>query len=391
MIPGYQKILSVKLTNNCIFCKEQKSARKTIQKNLLNCCRHFLSETKNELISIILKISAMKKIVRFLMWLLFVFAVFIMSAYLLPQHVEIERNAKIDASPKIVFSQINDLYNWEKWSKWHITDPDLRTEFNNNGVGQGAGVIWKSNFDDIGVGKLTITESAPYDSVFCVLQFPEKRPGTMKFLFEENGGETALTWILTCDVGYNPFARWGGLLKNSKIGPEMKDGLEYLNTVCRVLEQEDAMIVELRKPDSFEYAGIREKIVYSDVSSRMNEMYQSVRNFVAATTARITGPPFAIYHEMKSDTIDLECGYPVSELILPEDPVRTGTFNPGICATIDYFGDPGKLEEAHGNLQQWIEQHGFKMNGAPVEQYITDAATEPDPNKWHTKIYYPVK
>ena len=325
------------------------------------------------------------------MWLLFIFALFIMTAYLLPQNVEIERSKKIGASPKIVFSQVNDLYNWEKWSKWHIADPDLETEFNNNGVGEGAGVIWNSDDGNIGIGKLTITESVPYDSVFCVLQFPEKRPGTMKFLFDENGEETFLTWTLTLDVGYNPFVRWTGLLKNSTIGPDLEDGLDYLNTVCKVLQQEDAMIVELQKLDTFEYASVREKVSFNDVSSRMSEMYQTVTNFVAGTTIAITGAPFAIYHEMKNDSIDLECGYPVSELILPEAPVETGTFQSAECATADYYGDYEKLEDAHSVIQQWIEKHRFRIAGPPIEKYITDAATEADPENWHTKIYYPVR
>lgn len=333
----------------------------------------------------------MKKFIRILMWLLFIFALVIMTAYLLPQYLKIERTAEIEASPKIVFSQVNDLYNWEKWSKWDIIDPDLKTEFNNHGIGQGAGVIWESNFDDIGVGKLTITESVPYDSIFCVLQFPEKRPGTMKFLFEENGAVTSVTWILTCDVGYNPFARWTGLLKNRRVGPDLQDGLDYLNTVCKVLQQEESMIVQLEDIKSFEYASIRKKIVFNDVSSQMSEMFREVENFVATTTEQITGAPFAIYHEIKNDTIDLECGYPVSKLILPERPVQTGTFQSARCAAIDYYGNYEKLEEAHSTIQQWIEKHRFRMAGPPVEKYITGAPTESDTEKLHTKIYYPVK
>jgi effector-binding domain-containing protein len=363
----------------------------TIPRNHSTVGNQFLSETKNELNSIILKNIFMKKFVRFLMWLLFVFALFIMSAYLLPQHARIERRAEIEASPKIIFSQVNDLYNWEKWSKWHILDPDLKTEFNNNGVGQGAGVIWNSNNEDIGVGKLTITESVPYDSIFCVLQFPEKNSGAMKFLLVETGEQTMITWTLTLDVGYNPFARWGGLLKNRTIGPDLEDGLDYLNTVCKVLEQEDAMIVELEQLDAFDYAAIREKVSFNDVSSRMSEMYQTIAGFVAGTTTSISGAPFAIYHEMKNDTIDLECGYPISELILPEEPIQTGTFQTAECAVIDYFGNYGELEEAHSVIQQWIEKHRFRMAGPPIEKYLTDAATEADSEKWHTKIYYPVR
>lgn len=333
----------------------------------------------------------MQKVIRFLMWILFVFALFILLAYLLPRKVKIEQDTAINAPAKIVFNQVNDLHNWEKWSKWHIDDPDLQLRFVNNGVGDSAGVIWQSEHKKIGRGRLIIVESEPYSRLRAIIDFPDKRPAEMEFSLQLKGEETVLNWLLVCDVGYNPFARWAGLLKNKVVGPGLQESLDYLKTVCEVLAEENTLIVELTSVEPFYYVGIREKISAENVSTIMGEMFDEVAGFIENSEAETTGMPFAIYHEIVNDSIDLECGFPVSAEIVPRKPFQTGEFPANTCATLSYFGDYQQLEIAHTTIQNWIETRKFKLAGPPTEMYSTNPATEKDPDKWHTKICYPVR
>jgi effector-binding domain-containing protein len=333
----------------------------------------------------------MQKIIRTLMWILFVFALFILLAYLLPRKVEIERNTTINSSPKIVFSQVNDLHNWEKWSKWHIDDPELKLRFINNGVGDSAGVVWESEQFKNKRGRLTIVESDPYSLIHFKIEFPDREPAEMEFSLQQKGEETVLTWLLVCDVGYNPFARWAGLLKNKIVGPGLQESLDYLKTVCEVLDDENALIVELTSVEPFYYAGIREKVSAEKVSEKMGEMFDEVTAFIENSAAEIAGMPFAIYHEIVNDSVDLECGFPVSAEITPRERFQSGEFQANTCATLSYFGDYQQLEVAHTTIQNWIGTRKFKLAGPPIEMYATNPANEADPDKWHTKICYPVR
>ena len=72
-------------------------------------------------------------------------------------HSFCRKSAIIDAPAKVVFAQINDLYNWEKWSKWHQIDPEMQLNYINHGVGEGAGYSWESNNRKAGSGQLLIT------------------------------------------------------------------------------------------------------------------------------------------------------------------------------------------------------------------------------------------
>ncbi|HKJ80311.1 MAG TPA: GyrI-like domain-containing protein [Prolixibacteraceae bacterium] len=333
----------------------------------------------------------MKRFLRVIMWLLFIVALAIAGAYFLPRVVVVERSAVIEAPVRVVFAQVNDLHSWDKWSKWNQIDPEMKVEYINNGVGNQAGYIWESDNKKVGSGKLLITESAPYDSIVTLLNFAEQGDARGIFYFDENTDSTALVrWKLSFDVGFNPAARWMGLMMDKFVGPDFEEGLQNLNLITKVQVEEKSLVEELVTIGAFNYASVRQEVPFMEVSLVMGEMYAEVSTFIENEEIGIAGAPFAIYHEMEGEKIDLECGVPVSENIAGSGLVNAATFGETQCATVDYFGDYRQLEDAHTELQAWIEQHRFKLAGAPIEFYLTDPATEPDVQKWHTRICYPV-
>jgi len=325
------------------------------------------------------------------MWVLFLFALFVIGAYFLPEVVTVERDATIDAPSKVVFAQINDLHSWEKWSVWNQLDPDMNIKYFNHGIGEGAGYKWDSANKHVGTGKLQIVESTPYDSIVTLINFTEEGDAKSVFNFEETDSVTHLIWKLTYNLGYNPFTRWMGLMMEKFIGPDFDKGLENLKIVCEVQVQEKSLIEELVDLEGFNYASIRRKVSFPEVGLSMQEMFETINNFIASSNTEIAGVPFTIYHEMKGEEIDIECGIPISILIEGNKTIITSTFSSKRCATVNYYGDYQQLEDAHTALQSWIEEREFKLAGPPVEFYFADPRTEQNPKKWLTKIYYPVK
>lgn len=54
-------------------------------------------------------------------------------------------------------------------------------------------------------------------------------------------------------------------------------------------------------------------------------------------------------------------------------------------------GDYSSTHNSWGKIEEYIKANNLEMNGAPWEQYITDPMTEPDPSKWITNLFWPVK
>ncbi|NJK86520.1 MAG: GyrI-like domain-containing protein [Bacteroidales bacterium] len=93
---------------------------------------------------------------------------------------------------------------------------------------------------------------------------------------------------------------------------------------------------------------------------------------------------------MKDGTIDVEMGIPVNNALEGKGDILAGTYPQSKVATTDYFGFYDNLGKAHSDIQQWLIEMNLQVQGSPMEQYITDPASEPDTAKWLTKIYYPV-
>jgi effector-binding domain-containing protein len=199
-----------------------------------------------------------------------------------------------------------------------------------------------------------------------------------------------LKWTLSYDVGYNPFARWMGLMMDKFVGGDFETGLINLNAHCKLLESEKGYIVLIDELKEFNFVSIREKVPFIEVSLKMGEMYASLGNYIQQTGAETEGMPYARYHLMNEEEIDLECGIPTNILIQGEGDFLTGTFPDTKCATVDFYGDYRRLEEGHTAIQDWIGKRGFTLSGAPIEIYLIDSGSEPNPENWLTRIYYPV-
>jgi effector-binding domain-containing protein len=324
------------------------------------------------------------------MWVLFIIALFIAIAYFLPQKIYVERESAIEASPMTVYSQIIDLHSWNKWSRWNQIDPNMEINYINKGVGVGAGYSWESENKNVGKGTIEIVEAVKFDSVVVKMNFMEQGAARSSFLFEESGNSTMLKWTLSYDVGYNPFARWMGLMMDNYIGKDFEAGLINLNALSRMLEKEKEYLVLIDELERFHFVSIREKVPFIEVSLKMGEMYGEIGTYINNMGAEKNGKPYAMYHLMNEQDIDLECGIPTKVLVKGDGDFLAGTFPETKCATVDFYGDYRGLEEGHMAVQQWIEKRGFALVGAPMEIYLTDPGSDPNPENWLTRIYYPV-
>lgn len=311
-------------------------------------------------------------------------------AYFLPSTVHIKRSAEIDAPAKVIFSQVNNLHTWEKWAVWNQMDPNMTVNFQNTGIGENASYTWDSKNKNVGSGELAITASVPYDSIATKMDFMGHGTATGYFLFDEKDGKTNVIWGFSSDLGYNPFARWLGLAMDAMLGPDLRKGLENLKVVSEIIVQEKRPTVEIVERPAFHFISLRKEVELEDISNQMGMMYAKLTNFINQNNLIMANMPYAIYHKVDGDMIDLECGMPVDTVIEAQDNILTGTMPAGKCATADHIGPYSNLEKTHRFIQKWIQDNGFHLNGSPMERYLTDPQKEPDQSKWVTAIYYPV-
>jgi len=153
---------------------------------------------------------------------------FVISAYLLPRNVTVERQVTIAAPPEVIFPLVNSLQRSTEWSPWILRDPAISVTFEGPSEGVGNIMIWTSEVDTVGNGRQEIVESIANQRVATLLDFGEMGTANAWIDLAQIEGGTQVTWGLNADMGLNPIGRWMGLMMDRLVGPDYEAGLANL-------------------------------------------------------------------------------------------------------------------------------------------------------------------
>jgi len=147
-----------------------------------------------------------------------------------PSEFLLTRTRTLAAPPEIVHAYVNDFHHWAEWSPWEKLDPNLQREFSGPPVGEGASYHWIGN-DEVGEGRMTITESQPPEKVAIRLEFlrPFQATNAVEFYIDATGLGTEVTWAMS---GHNNFvAKAFGVFTDvdKLVGKDFEQGLADLD------------------------------------------------------------------------------------------------------------------------------------------------------------------
>ena len=137
--------------------------------------------------------------------------------------------------------------------------------------------------------------------------------------------------------------------------------------------------------------GIRTTAPMSDIAGVMGPLFGEVHGYIQGTGGAPAGMPLTIYHSPPGETIELECAIPVGSPMAGAGRVEPGELPAGTAATVTHLGPYEELGGTWSALTAWMQSEGLEPAGAPWEVYVTDPGAEPDPSKWRTDIFFPVR
>ena len=136
---------------------------------------------------------------------------------------------------------------------------------------------------------------------------------------------------------------------------------------------------------------IRATSAMDSLSELMGSLFGEVYEHILQSGQHPAGMPFSRYHSMDGETVNLECGMPVSSAVEGTGRVAAGELPAGTVATVTHMGPYDSLPQSWSALTAWMESQGLQPAGAPWEVYVTDPGAEPDQSKWRTDIFFPVR
>ncbi len=188
----------------------------------------------------------MKKI---LLGLAVVVAAFSAFVALQPAEFRLERSATISAPPATVFANLDDFRRWGPWSPWEKLDPGMQRSYDGPSSGVGATYHWLGN-QDVGEGRMAITESAPPERLAIRLEFITPFAATNETVFTlapGGDGASTVTWSMTGRNGFMAKAASLFMDMDAMVGGDFERGLAAL---AEVSEAEAAAAREASAPQA---------------------------------------------------------------------------------------------------------------------------------------------
>lgn len=311
--------------------------------------------------------------------------------YILPRKVHVERRLLLNATQKTVFSQINTLKNWVKWSPWLQLDTTMKFIVSGPESGVGSSLSWVSNNKDVGEGRLSIVSNVSPEAIEVVYDFAEKGKSIGKFLLFKENQNTNVTFSVDSDLGMNPVSRWFGLFSDRMIGPDIEHGLINLEELVQNTEgiygyEIISFVVPARTVIT-----IRDTCSPETVTLKLSAMYKKLSVFLNSKSLSPSGNPQAVFHDFTNRNFDIEAGLPVPGIVSVPEGLKCSENVAQSTVMIKYIGSYKMISTAYKALKTYVFNNDLQMNGPGWEEYITNPTIEADSSMRQTNIYYPIR
>lgn len=149
-----------------------------------------------------------------------------------PSGFRIARSRTLSAPPDVVYAHVSDFSKWPQWSPWEKLDPSMKKEIKGDPGTIGTSYYWLGN-DQVGEGRMTITETRPPAGLTMRLEFlkPFAATNTALFEFAPNGTGTNVTWAMTGNNNFMMKAFGLFMDMDTMVGTDFEKGLASLDTL----------------------------------------------------------------------------------------------------------------------------------------------------------------
>jgi effector-binding domain-containing protein len=313
----------------------------------------------------------------------FLFTVFVVTGYLLPKQVHIERSITVERPASMMFEILNGYRHFNEWSPWAKRDPKALFSISGPESGVGARLSWDGDPQLVGSGWQEIVASKPYEQIDIKLDFDAQGVADTGFILLAQGDETTVTWFFDSDLteGVNMLdsflARYFGLLFDRWVGGDYEQGLVNLKAYAESLPVSDFSQLKIERVNV-----VAQDILYvntgssqdpSDIALAMSEAYAEISEFMNENGITMSGQPMAITRAWEEGSYRFDAAIPVSSI--PFDLVgniESGRSPEGPAVRAIHHGAYDQLMPTYAKLAAYISAHGLRQGEVSWEHYISD-------------------
>jgi len=320
---------------------------------------------------------------------LFLIAAFVVTGYLLPKEVHVERSITIERPAPMMFDLLNGFKYFDKWSPWAKRDPAAIFAISGPESGVGARLSWSGDPQLVGSGWQEIVSSKPYEQIDIRLDFDAQGPADTGFRLKALGDATRVTWFFDSDLtkGVNMLdaflARYFGLLFDRWVGGDYETGLANLKQFAESMPVSDFSQLEISRVDlvgqNILYVTTRSSQDPADIADAMAAAYAQISEFMNRAGVKMNGQPMAITRAWEEGSYQFDAAIPVDAVPTQlSGDIQVGVSPAGPAIRAVHHGAYDELMPTYRKLAAYMSAHGLRQGKVSWEHYITDpAGTEP--------------
>lgn len=134
---------------------------------------------------------------------------------------------------------------------------------------------------------------------------------------------------------------------------------------------------------------IRTRTTIEGLPKLIGESYFAIGNYLMELGESVSEVPYVAYYNTDMKDLDVEIGFPVLDELPGKDNIIPGEIPAGIRIFCMYRGPYSDMKSAYTQMQEWMSDKDYELNGAVYEQYYND--TEFPEKDYLTKIVMPIK
>ena len=149
--------------------------------------------------------------------------------------------------------------------------------------------------------------------------------------------------------------------------------------------------MEIKTVEAKKAAMVRSTVPLSELSQLMGKAFGTIGTMAQQGKLQIMGPPFALYHNMDMNALDVEVGFPVATDVENHDEVKTGIIPGGRVATAIHKGPYAQMERTYKELQAFVASKGEQADESMMYEYYLNDPAKVSEEDLLTEIYFILK
>ena len=315
----------------------------------------------------------------------------------LPSSAHVERSAVISAPQSTVFALVNGYARFNEWSPWANIDPEAVYTREGPAHGVGARQVWQSDDNNVGSGSQEITLSEPFDRVETALDFGRQGTAQAFFDLKPEGDDTRIVWGFDTSFGYNPIARYFGLMMDKMVGGDFEKGLANLEQLAESLPKTDwsDLVVETTEvePVTIAYVSGTSSQDSAEIGEAFADAYGQVGAFMGQHSLAPAGQPISINKSWDESGYVFDAGIPLESApeteIGQDSAVQIGQTYGGKVLKVVHTGAYDGLPATYDKIEAYMAAHGMEATGPAWDEWFSDPGETPEA-ELITYVYHPL-